>query len=77
MHAILPLELGRGRAVGKTSCVITDVLREDVVVVGNSLALVTAIDDQCLAVEMKHTYRQVDLHSTLSIPAITTLVLIQ
>ena len=30
---------------------ITDVLREDVVVVGNSLALVTAIDDLCLAVE--------------------------
>ena len=58
------------------SC-ITDVLREDVVVVRNSLALVTAIDDQCLAVEMKHTYRQVDLHNTSSIPATTTLVLMQ
>ena len=57
------------------SC-ITDVLREDDVVVGNSLALVTVIDDLCLAVEMKHKYRQVD-HNTSSIPATTTLVLMQ
>jgi len=55
------------------SC-ITDVLREDVAVVRNSLALVTVADDLCLAVEMKHKYRQVD-HNTLSIPATTTLVL--
>ena len=55
---------------------ITDVLREGVVVVGNSLALVTAIDDLCLAVEMKRKYRQV-VHNASSIPATTTLLLIQ
>jgi len=46
LHAILPLELGRGRAVGKTSAIeeswsnVTGVLREGAVVVGNSLPLV-------------------------------------
>jgi len=62
-------------AATEESCV-TDVLREDVVVVGNSLALVTVTDDLYVAVEMKHKYKQVD-HNTSSIPATTTLVLMQ
>ena len=60
------LEVGRGRVVDKTSAievswsssVFTGVLREDVLLVGDSLALVVTVtkgretDDICLAVEI-------------------------